>query len=172
MLCHTATTLKAGARRSLATQQSRGLSRVVKATLFHNPNCSKSRAALELLQTEGKAIAEKNDAILSVVVREYMTDVPCIDTLANIQRCLGKAPKNWIRKSSPENVYEESGVEGVLHDDEKVLQKMSEYPALIERPILLLEGDSIFHTAVIGRPPSAILDELRETFETTHCGQF
>ncbi|CAM9908260.1 unnamed protein product, partial [Heterosigma akashiwo] len=132
----------------------------VKATLFHNPNCSKSRAALELLQTEGKAIAEKNDAILGVVVREYMTDVPCTDTLANIQRCLGKAPKNWIRKS-PENVYEESGVEEVLHDDEKVLQKMSEYPALIERPILLLEGDSIFHTAVIGRPPSAILDELR-----------
>ncbi|CAN0088056.1 unnamed protein product, partial [Heterosigma akashiwo] len=129
-------------------------------TLFHNPNCSKSRAALELLQTEGRAIAEKNDAILGLVVHEYMTDAPCTDTLANIQRCLGEPPKDWIRMS-PAKIYDESGVGEVLHDDEKVLQKISENPALMERPILLLEGDSMFHTAVVGRPPSAIIDELR-----------
>lgn len=111
-------------------------------TIYHNPRCSKSRAALALLQ-------ERN---VPVRVVEYLKDPPSRSVLAALRKQLGLAPAEWIRTG--EAAFKQAGLgkdspEGVL------LDAMAAYPILIERPIAV-RGDR----AVVGRPPARVLELL------------
>ena len=111
--------------------------------IYHNPRCSKSRAALALL--------EERQVPLRIV--EYLKEPPTRAELTTLRRKLGLAPREWIRKGEPE--YKTAQLDASSPDDQ-VLDAMAQHPILIERPIVV-RGDR----AVIGRPPQRVLELLK-----------
>ena len=108
--------------------------------LYHNPRCSKSRGALDLLQENG---------IEPEVVR-YLDDPPDADTLRALVRKLGIRPRELLRTGEDE--YRSLGLADEAIGDDAIIEAMAAHPRLIERPILV-RGDR----AVIGRPPARVL---------------
>jgi arsenate reductase (glutaredoxin) len=111
-------------------------------TIFHNPECSKCRGALELMADRG--IAPK--------VIEYLKNPPTAVELRDIVRKLGIRPEELVRKR--EAVFH-AKYEGRTLSDDEWIEAMIRDPILIERPIVI-EGDR----AVIGRPPEKVLPLL------------
>lgn len=109
---------------------------------LHNPRCSKSRAALELVR----------DAGVELPVREYLQDPLSIDELRRIVRLLGVRPIDIVRRGEPQ--YAALALSDATPDDD-VLQAMAEHPILIERPIVVRGG-----RAVVGRPPEKVREVL------------
>src|SRR5215213_1336320 len=105
---------------------------------LHNPRCSKSRAALELVR----------DAGVELPVREYLQEPLSIDELRRIVQLLGVRPIDIVRRGEPQ--YAALGL-GDATPDEEVLRAMAEHPILIERPIVVRGG-----RAVVGRPPESV----------------
>lgn len=109
-------------------------------TIYHNPSCSKSRAALALLEARGIAYR----------VVEYLKTPPTVDELYYIVNLLNIAPRALLRASEPE--YESQQVDNPELTDEQIIALMIRFPVLIERPIVVANGK-----ACIGRPPEKIL---------------
>jgi arsenate reductase len=114
----------------------------VSVKIWHNPRCSKSRAALALLREKG----------IEPEVRLYLEDSPDAAELGAVLALLGMEPSALIRKG--EAVYKEAGL-GNASDEAAVLLAMVAHPKLIERPIVIANGK-----ARVGRPPEAVLDIL------------
>jgi arsenate reductase len=110
---------------------------------FHNPRCSKSRAALELLAERG----------VQPQVVAYLDQVPGVDELKDLLRRLGLPARALLRTGEPE--YAELGLDDPSLSEEALLAAMHAHPRLIERPIFV-HGDR----AVIGRPPERVLELL------------
>ena len=110
--------------------------------IYHNPRCSKSRAACALLQEKG----------ITAEVVDYLRTPPSRDELARIVQRLGMRPEEIVRTG--EAVYKESYRGRTLSDDEW-LDALAAHPILIERPIIIV-GDK----AVVGRPPERVLELL------------
>ncbi|WP_417775763.1 arsenate reductase (glutaredoxin) [Stutzerimonas xanthomarina] len=111
--------------------------------LYHNPRCSKSRNALELLEQRG----------LSPSVVCYLETPPSADELKQILARLGISPRQLLR--SGEEDYKTLNLADPALTDEQIIDAMVAHPKLIERPILVA-GD----VAVIGRPPEKVLEIL------------
>lgn len=111
-------------------------------TIYHNPRCSKSRAALALLQ----------ERKVPVRIVEYLKDPPSRAELAGLRKKLGLAPGEWIRKGEAE--FKAAGLTAKSPDD-TLLDAMAKHPILIERPIVV-RGER----AVVGRPPERVLELL------------
>ncbi|HFC04834.1 MAG TPA: arsenate reductase (glutaredoxin) [Rhizobiales bacterium] len=103
--------------------------------ILHNPRCSKSRAALELIKSKG----------LEPLVIEYLKDAPSSTELHDILTMLGKGPRDIIRRG--EAVYKELGLDDPDLSDDVLIEAMVDNPILIERPIVIKDGK-----AAIGRP--------------------
>ena len=102
--------------------------------IWHNPRCSKSRNALNLLEEKG---------IKSNVVK-YLEDTPNKKELKEVLKKLGINAKALLRTG--ENIYKELNLKDE-NDEEKIIDAMLLHPKLIERPIII-KGDK----AVIARP--------------------
>ncbi|MCZ4319618.1 arsenate reductase (glutaredoxin) [Aequorivita viscosa] len=111
-------------------------------TLYHNPRCSKSRQALQLLEEEGETIE----------IIKYLETPPSHQELKQVIELLGIQPIALIRTN--EAAWKENYKGKALTDDE-LIDAMIKYPKLIERPIAI-KGTH----AVIGRPPQKVLDIL------------
>ncbi|HPR07311.1 MAG TPA: arsenate reductase (glutaredoxin) [Denitromonas sp.] len=111
-------------------------------TLFHNPRCSKSRAALSLLQEAG--------ADVNVVL--YLDTPPSRDTLARVVAQLGITPDALLRRG--EEIFK-TEYQGKTLGADAALDALATHPKLIERPIAI-RGTR----AVIGRPPEKVLELL------------
>ncbi|GIW42010.1 MAG: arsenate reductase [Candidatus Binatia bacterium] len=111
-------------------------------TIYHNPRCSKSRAALALLQ-------EKK---VPLRVVEYLKEPLSFEELKKLQRLLGLSPREWVRKGEEEYKKAKLGPES---SDDDILRAMAKYPILMERPIVV-RGKR----AVVGRPPEKVLELL------------
>jgi arsenate reductase len=98
----------------------------MKATIWHNPGCSKSRATLETLQA-------RDDIELEVI--EYLKDPPSREKLAQLYRNAGMAPREGVRTYGTD--AEERGLTAA--DDATVLDAMVAEPKLIERPLVETE---------------------------------
>ncbi len=109
--------------------------------LWHNPRCSKSRGALDLLRERG----------IKPTIRTYLDDPPGAAEITEVVRKLGIAPRTLLR--SGEDAYRELGLGDESLSDEALITAMAAHPRLIERPILVC-GDR----AVIGRPPERVLE--------------
>lgn len=105
---------------------------------LHNPRCSKSRAALELVREAG----------VELPVREYLHEPLSVEELRRIVQLLGVRPIDIVRRGEPQ--YAALGLGDATPDDE-VLRAMAEHPILVERPIVVRDG-----RAVVGRPPEAV----------------
>jgi arsenate reductase len=94
----------------------------MKATIWHNPRCSKSRAALERLQQAGYDVA----------VIEYLKHPPSSATLARLYRAAGISPAHGLRLTGTDAAARGLPQAG----DAAVLEAMAADPALIERPLV------------------------------------
>ena len=113
----------------------------MKCTIYHNKKCSKSRSALELLQSKG----------LEPTIIEYLKNPPTVDELEEIITKLNIHPKQLIRFQ--ENKAKELGISnGDQLTNEQWITILSKNPDLIERPIVVTVTG-----AVIGRPPENVL---------------
>ncbi|NER59771.1 arsenate reductase (glutaredoxin) [Pseudomonas sp. MAFF212428] len=112
-------------------------------TLYHNPRCSKSRSALELLEARG----------LAPTVVRYLETPPDAATLQALLGKLGIGARQLLR--SGEDEYKSLELANPALSDAQLIEAMVKHPKLIERPILVA-GDK----AVIGRPPEQVLEIL------------
>ncbi len=111
-------------------------------TLLHNPRCSKSRAALALLQQRG----------VSLRVVEYLQTQWTVEALQDVLRKLGVEAEALVRRS--EDVFK-STYAGRKLTEAQWIEAMIQHPVLIERPIVI-NGNR----AVIARPPERSLEVL------------
>ena len=112
-------------------------------TLYHNPRCSKSRGALELLEARG---------LTPNVVRYLESPL----NAAQIKALLGKlgiSARQLLRTGEDE--YKMLQLADDSLSEAQLIAAIAEHPKLMERPIL--EADD---KAVIGRPPENILELL------------
>lgn len=110
--------------------------------IFHNPRCSKSRCALDIL----------NEKEIDFEVVKYLEDTPTKEDIKDLLKKLGMKAEDVVRKG--EAIYKENFKGKELSEDEWI-DALVEHPRLIERPIFI-NGDK----AVIGRPPERILEIL------------
>jgi len=110
--------------------------------IYHNPHCRKSRETLTLLEEKG----QKPEIIL------YLENPPTKKELTKIIEMLDIKPIQLIRKGEP--IFKEK-YKGQDLSDKEWLNAMRENPKLIERPIVV-----VGNKAIIGRPPSNVLDLL------------
>jgi len=112
-------------------------------TLYHNPRCSKSRGALELLQARG----------LSPTILLYLETPPDAAQLRELLTKLGIGARQLLRTG--EDDYKALNLGDKSLSDDELIAAMAAHPKLIERPILIA-GDK----AAIGRPPENVLEIL------------
>src|SRR5579863_4623660 len=116
--------------------------------LWHNPRCSKSRAAKEIL----------DERKVDYVERRYLEDPPDAATLSRVLDALHKQP--WEITRLGEDRAKELGMaeRGRDRDEDRDewIALLVENPILIERPILVSDDGR----AVVGRPPEAVADLL------------
>ena len=108
---------------------------------YHNPRCSKSRQALELLRARG----------IEPQVIEYLKTPPSAAELERILNLLGLEPRALMR--TKENEYREAGLDDPKLGRHALIKAMVEHPILIERPILVTQDK-----AALGRPPEQVLE--------------
>lgn len=113
-------------------------------TIYHNPRCSKSRVALDLLRERGA----------KPTVIDYLSQPPDARELAALCRRLGLRPRELVRTG--EAVFAERYAEAEL-DDAGWIAAMVADPILIQRPIVVVDD-----RAVIGRPPERVLELMEE----------
>jgi arsenate reductase len=109
--------------------------------LYHNPRCSKSRSALQLLEERG----------LNPVIVRYLETPLSAAQLQELLSMLGISAQQLLRTG--EDAYKNLGLNDPTLTDAQLIDAMVSQPKLIERPILVV-GDK----AVIGRPPEKILE--------------
>jgi len=95
---------------------------IMKATIWHNPRCSKSRMALMRLQEAGA----------DVEVIEYLKIPPAREKLAQLYRDAGISPAQGLRLGGTD--AKERGLPDA--SDDVVLDAMADDPKLIERPLV------------------------------------
>ena len=112
----------------------------MKATIWHNPRCSKSREALAILQ--GAPGVE-------VEVIDYLKHPPSRDELAALYAAAGLTPRQGMRKA-------EHGAKALKSaDDDAILDAMVADPILIERPLVETPKG-----VRLGRPPEKVREIL------------
>ena len=112
--------------------------------IYHNPRCSKSRETLSLLKANGV----EPEVVL------YLETPPDAATLKSLLEQLGFASARELMRQK-EDVYKELNLADAMLSEEQLIQAMVENPKLIERPIVLANGQ-----ARIGRPPESVLEIL------------
>jgi arsenate reductase len=111
-------------------------------TLYHNPRCSKSRQALEILE----------EAKESVEIVLYLKESLSEAALKKIVKLLGISAKDLVRKN--EAIWKEH-YKGKDLTEANIITAMHDHPKLIERPIAIKN-----ERAIIGRPPKDVLKVL------------
>lgn len=102
--------------------------------IWHNPKCSKSRAAIELLENKN----------INVNVVKYLEQTPTKEQLKDVLSKLKISAKELLRTG--EDIYKELNLKDT-NDEEALIEIMIKNPILIERPIII-KGN----IAVIARP--------------------
>jgi len=111
-------------------------------TIYHNPRCSKSREGLDYL--------EKNQLPYKVV--KYLDEPLTENEIQTLLTELKIKPIELVR--TKESIWKELFAAKNPTDTE-IITALSQYPKLIERPILSKNGK-----AVIGRPISRVEEIL------------
>jgi len=111
----------------------------VKATIYHNPRCSKSRETLALLEEAGA----------DVTVVEYLKTPPSRDELKRLYAKAGMTPREGLRTA------EDAAKALKAASDDRILDAMAADPILIERPLVETEKG-----VRLGRPPEKVREIL------------
>jgi arsenate reductase len=112
-------------------------------TIYHNPRCSKSRGACELI---ADTLNVANEA---VEVVEYLKQPLSVAQLKTLNAMLGCSPREMLRDS--ETLYKELELDRSDVSDDQLYEAIAKHPILMQRPIVVRNG-----RAVIGRPPENV----------------
>jgi len=115
----------------------------MKATIYHNSRCSKSRATLALL--EGRRV--------DIEIIEYLKTPLSKTALQELLAKLQLKPRDLLRTSEAE--FKAAGILQDASDDE-LLDLMVEHPKIMQRPIV-----EVGNRARLGRPPEQVLELLK-----------
>lgn len=110
-------------------------------TIYHNPKCSNSRGALELIRAAG----------IAPTIIEYLATPPDRAELADLLRRAGLTPRQAVR--TKEALYREFDLDAA--DEDALLNAMVAHPVLIERPLVVTPKG-----VRLCRPPEQVLDLL------------
>ncbi len=112
----------------------------MKATIWHNPRCSKSRETLAILEgTPG----------IEIEIIEYLKTPPTREKLAALYARAGMTAREGLRKA-------EDGAKALKDaSDDTILDAMAADPILIERPLVETEKG-----ARLGRLPEKVREIL------------
>lgn len=116
-------------------------------TIWHNPNCSTSRFAVETADEAG----------VDVELRKYMlvAQRPSRDEILGLLEILEDPPTDLVRRDAKFKSY------GLTDDDvataEQVADVLAEHGELMQRPVLVRDG-----RAIIGRPKDRVEPFLTE----------
>ena len=112
-------------------------------TIYHNPRCSKSRGACELVNDV------YNPSNEPVEIVEYLKTPLTVAQLMELNRMLGCTVRDMIRDA--EAAYKEENLADPSLGDAQLYEAIVEHPILLQRPIVVRNG-----RAIIGRPPENI----------------
>ena len=93
------------------------------SVIYHNPSCTTSRKALELLRDNG----------IEPDVIQYLKTPPSRDELVRLINDAGIEVRTAVRKREP--LYAELNLADA--DDDALLDAMATHPILIERPFVV-----------------------------------
>jgi len=112
--------------------------------IYHNPRCSKSRDTLSLLKSNG----------VDPEVVLYLETPPDAQTIQQLLQMLDMGSARELMRQK-EDLYKELNLSDAHLTEAQLVQAMVDNPKLIERPIVVANGQ-----ARIGRPPESVLDIL------------
>lgn len=116
----------------------------MQVTIWHNPKCSNSRGALEILRERG----------IEPDIFEYVKTPPTRAQLQALVDALDIPLREALR--SKEAVYAELGLGAPGVTDAQLFEAVLSHPVLLNRPIVVTAGG-----AKLCRPPETVLDLLR-----------
>lgn len=121
--------------------------------VWYNPSCSKCRGAGELLAAYGVPAQR----VL------YLDEPPSPQEIRRVLGLLGETdPRVMMRTGEPRY----TGLELASASPDELVEAMSRYPELIERPVVIWPG-----RAVIARPPELLLPLLEGGPGSGRAGQ-
>lgn len=112
-----------------------------KITIYHNPRCSKSREALQLLRAHHK----------EPVVIEYLKNPLSEKEITQLLVLLALSPRDLLRKN--EELYKTLELDNPKLNDKALIAILAKHPILIERPIVVINNK-----AIVARPPEKVLE--------------
>ena len=113
--------------------------------IYHNPRCSKSRKALEILNSKTKDFK----------IIKYLEDGIDIIELKSILS-LNKISEDDIIRTN-ESSYKELKLTKKDLSKDAIINSIYKYPILLQRPIICKYKNNKLVQSVIGRPPEKIL---------------
>ena len=113
--------------------------------IYHNPRCSKSRKALEILNSKTKDFK----------IIKYLEDGIDIIELKSILS-LNKISKDEIIRTN-ESSYKELKLTKKDLSKDAIINYIYKYPILLQRPIICKYQNNKSIKSVIGRPPETVL---------------
>ena len=113
--------------------------------IYHNPRCSKSRKALEILNSKTKDFK----------IIKYLEDGIDIIELKSILS-LNKISEDEIIRTN-ESSYKELKLAKKDLSKDAIINYIYNYPILLQRPIICKYQNNKLIKSVIGRPPETVL---------------
>ncbi len=95
--------------------------------IWHNPKCSKSRAAREALADAGREVRE----------RRYLQDAPTTAEIEDVLGKLGLEPWDITRMNEP--LAKELGLRDAERDRRRWVETLAAHPSLLQRPIVITD---------------------------------
>ena len=111
--------------------------------IYHNPKCSKSRKALEIIKSKN----------IEPTIILYLLNKLSKTEVKNLLSKLGLSIRDILRTGEDE--YKNNNLKNESLSDDKLIEFLIKFPKLLERPIVVKNNK-----AVIGRPPENILNVL------------
>lgn len=112
-------------------------------TIYHNPRCSKSRGACELITSAYNKANEPTEIV------EYLKQPLTVAQLKQLNAQLGCSVREMIRDTEAE--YKDLHLSDPALSDAQLYEALAMHPILLQRPIVVRNG-----RAVIGRPPENV----------------
>ena len=115
---------------------------------YHNPRCSKSRQALQLISSQN----------ITLEIIKYLDEGISKLDLENIFKMLKIDKNNFLRKN--EKSFKDLNINLNTISTDQLIKLIIENPIIIQRPLAIKYEKDVFIDAVIGRPPEMVLNLL------------
>ena len=115
---------------------------------YHNPRCSKSRQALQLISSQN----------ITLEIIKYLEEGISKLDLENVFNKLDIDRNNFLRKD--EKAFKDLNINLKKISIDQLIKLIIENPIIIQRPLAIKYEKDVFIDAVIGRPPEMVLNLL------------